>query len=135
MYRANVGRYQKNQLLLSSPGEILLALYDGSIRFARQARVAIENKDPATKGEKIGSTMAIIAELSSTLDHGQAPDLCSQLERLYDYLLERLQEASLNMDVVALDEVIMHLEKLRGTWEEAIQIAAKEAPETAASAT
>ena len=74
MYRANVSRYKQNQVMLSSPGEILLALYDGAIRFARQARVAIENDDPAVKGEKIGSVMAILAELTATLDHEQAPE-------------------------------------------------------------
>lgn len=132
MYRANVSRYKQNQVMLSSPGEILLALYDGAIRFARQARIAIENDDPAVKGEKIGSVMAILAELTATLDHEQAPDLCKQLEMLYDYLLERLQEASINMDVAPLEEVITHLEKLRETWGEAVRIAETEAKSAAA---
>jgi flagellar protein FliS len=134
MYRANVSRYQQNQVMLSSPGEILLALYDGAIRFSRQARIAIENRDPAVKGEKIGSVMAILAELTATLDHKQAPDLCKQLEMLYDYLLERLQEASMNMAIEPLDEVIVHLEKLRETWGEAVRITENEAKVTAADA-
>lgn len=126
MYRANVSRYKQNQVMLSSPGEILLALYDGAIRFTRQAKVAIENRDPSVKGEKIGGVMAILAELTATLDHEQAPELCRQLEMLYDYLLERLQSASLNMTTEPLDEVITHLEKLRDTWAEAVDIAENE---------
>lgn len=127
MYRANVSRYKQNQVMLSSPGEILLALYDGAIRFSLQARIAIDNGDAAVKGEKIGSVMAIIAELTATLDHEQAPELCRQLEMLYDYLLERLQEASIHMDVLPLEEVITHLEKLRDTWGQAVRIAENEA--------
>jgi len=132
MYRANVSRYKQNQVMLSSPGEILLALYDGAIRFSRQARIAIENRDPAVKGEKIGSVMAILAELTATLDHEKAPELCKQLEMLYDYLLERLQEASMDMATEPLDEVIVHLEKLRQTWGEAVRIAENQAKAAAA---
>lgn len=126
MYGANVNRYKKNKVLLSDPGEILLALYDGAIRFCKQARIAIENNNPAQKGQKIGSVMAILTELSATLDHDRAPELCDNLARLYDYLIDRLQTASGDMDVVPLDEVTVHLQKLRETWGEAVRIAAQE---------
>ncbi len=126
MYQGNVNRYKQNKVMLSSPGEILLALYDGAIRFCRQARVASEEKNPAEKGQKIGSVMAILTELSATLDHDRAPDLCENLARLYDYLIDRLQFASINLDTEALDEVTQHLERLRETWAEAIRVAAQE---------
>ena len=71
--------------------------------------------------------MAILTELSATLDHDQAPELCENLARLYDYLIDRLQTASTQMDVTALDEVTVHLQKLRETWGEAVRIAAQEA--------
>ncbi len=126
MYGANVNRYKKNKVLLSDPGEILLALYDGAIKFCKQARIAIETNNPAQKGQKIGSVMAILTELSATLDHDRAPELCDNLARLYDYLIDRLQTASGEMDVAPLDEVTVHLEKLRETWGEAVRIAAQE---------
>ena len=128
MYGANVNRYKKNKVLLSDPGEILLALYDGAIKFCKQARIAIETNNPSQKGQKIGSVMAILTELSATLDHDRAPELCENLARLYDYLIDRLQEASSEMDVAPLDEVTVHLEKLRQTWGEAVRVAAQEAP-------
>ena len=127
MYGANVNRYKKNKVLLSDPGEILLALYDGAIKFCKQARIAIETNNPSQKGQKIASVMAILTELSATLDHDRAPDLCENLARLYDYLIDRLQEASSEMDVAPLDEVTVHLEKLRQTWGEAVRVAAQEA--------
>jgi flagellar protein FliS len=126
MYGANVNRYKRNKVLLSDPGEILLALYDGAIKFCKQARIAIENNNPAQKGQKIGSVMAILTELSATLDHDRAPELCDNLARLYDYLIDRLQVASGEMDVGPLDEVTVHLQKLRETWGEAVRIAAQE---------
>mgnify|MGYP001366783414 FL=1 len=126
MYGANINRYKKNKVLLSDPGEILLALYDGAIKFCKQARIAIETNNPAQKGQKIGSVMAILTELSATLDHDRAPELCDNLARLYDYLIDRLQAASGEMDVAPLDEVTVHLQKLRETWGEAVRIAAQE---------
>ena len=126
MYGANVNRYKKNKVLLSDPGEILLALYDGAIKFCKQARIAIETNNPSQKGQKIGSVMAILTELSATLDHDRAPELCDNLARLYDYLIDRLQAASGEMDVAPLDEVTVHLQKLRETWGEAVRIAAQE---------
>ena len=126
MYGANVNRYKKNKVLLSEPGEILLALYDGAIKFCKQARIAIETNNPAQKGQKIGGVMAILTELSATLDHDRAPELCENLSRLYDYLIDRLQEASSEMKLEPLDEVTTHLEKLRETWGEAVRVAANE---------
>jgi flagellar protein FliS len=129
MYQGNVNRYKQNKVMLSSPGEILLALYDGAIRFCRQARTAIEEKNPSVKGQRIGSVMAILTELTATLDHDKAPELCDNLARLYDYLIDRLQHASISLDLDALDEVTRHLERLRETWAEAIRVAAQEEPQ------
>jgi flagellar protein FliS len=126
MYGANINRYKKNKVLLSDSGEILLALYDGAIKFCKQARIAIEGNNPAQKGQKIGSVMAILTELSATLDHDRAPELCDNLSRLYDYLIDRLQTASSEMDLTALDEVTTHLVKLRETWGQAVRVAREE---------
>ena len=49
---------KKTGVMLSSPGEILLALYDGAIGFKPSKCIAIEGNDPGTKGQKIGSVMA-----------------------------------------------------------------------------
>jgi len=129
MYRSSYNRYKENRVMLSSPGEILLALYDGAIKFCRQARIAIEGNDPGTKGQKIGSVMAILTELSATLDFEKAPELCENLSRLYDYFIDRLQVAGRDMDVEPLDEVTAHLERLRDTWAEAVRIAETEQEE------
>tara|TARA_Y100001934_G_C12247557_1_gene723416 strand:+ start:414 stop:821 length:408 start_codon:yes stop_codon:yes gene_type:complete len=117
----NANKYQRNQILLSNPGQVLLALYDGAIRFARWSRVHIENGDHQAKGENISKTMDVLAELSATLNHEAAPELGEQLDMIYNYLLGRLWEASRDMSVEPIDEVILHLEKLRQTWGEAVR--------------
>ncbi|RYF11912.1 MAG: flagellar export chaperone FliS [Deltaproteobacteria bacterium] len=118
--------YTKTKYNTASRGDLLLAMYDGALRYAHVARAAILAKQPGKKGEAISALMAVIAELSNTLDHSKAQSLCDNLMRLYSYFLERVQQASLRMDVEPLDEVIGHLQSLRETWAQAVRIAERE---------
>jgi len=112
----SVHRYRENQLLTASPGQILVALHDGAIRFAEQAKLAILAGDATAKGQAVGRALAIISELNSTLDHERAPDLCARLQRLYNYMAERLSVASLQMQTEPIEEVVGHLQGLRESW-------------------
>ena len=42
-------QYQQNQILTASPEQILVMLYDGAIRFTRQAMQGIETKNTSLK--------------------------------------------------------------------------------------
>ncbi|RKX24619.1 MAG: flagellar export chaperone FliS, partial [Candidatus Zixiibacteriota bacterium] len=50
---AYVNQYQNNQILNSSPEQILILLYDGSIRFCRQAIHAMDAGQRTVQAEKI----------------------------------------------------------------------------------
>lgn len=113
-------RYRQVAVETASPGAVLLALYDGAIRFGREAIEAIGGKDYARKGERISRIMAIVGELNATLDHRRAPDLCAHLEQLYDYMLSRLVTANHEMDAGAVEEVVGLLDTLREGWREAV---------------
>ncbi len=111
--------YRQVDAQTASPGQILLRLYDGAIRFTRQAQAAIEAGKPAEKGVYIHRTMAIIDELITALDHEAAPELCGNLERLYLYLIDQLTLANMRMDPGPCGEVIEHLTALQSAWEQA----------------
>ena len=123
-----VNRYRENQIMTASREQILLALYDGAIRFAQQACDAIAARDPAAKGKAIGRAIAIVGELNGTLDHGKAPELCANLSSIYNYMLARLNEGSAKMQTAPIEEVIGHLQGLRETWQKAIFASAHEQP-------
>lgn len=112
--------YKNVSAQTATPGQMLLMLYDGAIRFAKQAKEAIETGDPAAKGRYINKVMAIIDEFIAALDHESAPEFCANIEQLYLYLNDRLSYANSRMDVDALDEVIDHLAKLRESWGQAV---------------
>jgi len=113
-------KYRAAQIESASPGQILLALYEGCIRFCRTAQVHIEAGDVAAKGQAISRAVAILGELRSTLDHEVAPELCDSLERLYVFFQQQLSLANIRMDAGAIAPVIRMLGDLRDAWQTAI---------------
>ena len=117
-----VNQYQQNQIATASREQILLMLYDGAIRFCRQAKMGLKENDMAVKGKYIGKTMAIIAEFSNSLNHDIGGEIAGNLDALYGYMLRELSQANVNNDPDKLEIVITMLKDLRETWAEAIEI-------------
>lgn len=113
-------KYRATQIESASPGQILLALYDGCLRFCKRAQQEIIDGDVAAKGIAISKAGAIIGELRGTLDHKVAPELCEQLDRLYVYFQEQLGLANIRMDPAPLVPVIKLLTDLRDAWGQAV---------------
>jgi flagellar protein FliS len=113
-------KYKAAQIESASPGQILLALYDGCIRFCRSAQAQIEAGDVAAKGQSISRAVAILGELRSTLDHEVAPELCDSLERLYVFFQQQLSLANVRMDAAAIGPVVRLLGDLRDSWSTAV---------------
>ena len=120
-------RYTEIRNATSTPGELLLALYDGLFRFLNGAKLCIENKQLPRARELISKSHAIISELTIALDHDVAPELCAQLEGLYGFCIDRLQVASRKSDLAAIDEVKRVLTPLREAWVIAVPKAIQEA--------
>ena len=114
--KSSYQRYRAAKIQAASPAQIMVMLYDGAIRFAKIAKQKIEADDLAGKGTYVGKVQAIISELMSSLDFSIAPELCTQLEQLYIYIMEQLTEANLSVGVAPLDEVIGLLTPLREEW-------------------
>jgi len=119
---AYVNQYQNNQILNASPEQILILLYDGSIRFCRQAIQAMDAGDRTTQAEKISRTMAIVGEFANTLNHEVGGEIAIDLDALYAFMTRELLRANLENDRSALETVESLLSGLRITWVEAIEI-------------
>ncbi|MFO0635122.1 MAG: flagellar export chaperone FliS [Nannocystaceae bacterium] len=120
MSLAAARKYKTTQIESASPGQILLALYDGCSRFCRAAQAQILAGDTAGKGVSISKACAILGELRGTLDHKVAPELCDQLDRLYLFFQEQLSLANIRMDAAAVTPVIKMLGELREAWGQAV---------------
>ena len=62
-------RYNQVRMTTSTPGELLLALYDGLFRFLNQAKVCLQAKQMPRARELLSKAYAILSELYIALDH------------------------------------------------------------------
>ncbi len=115
-------QYQENQIATASREQILLMLYDGAIRFCKQASLAIKNDDPDNKGKYLGKAMAIISEFSTSLNHEIGGDISKNLDALYAFMLSELTKANIKNETQPIDNTCSMLCELRATWAEAIDI-------------
>ena len=119
---AYINQYQNSQILNASPEQILIMLYDGAIRFCRQAKQAMASGDKLVQGEKISKTMAIVCEFSNSLDRKVGGEIADDLDALYDFIIRELTRAGRESDPKALETVDTLLSDLRQTWVEAVEI-------------
>ncbi|MEZ4483765.1 MAG: flagellar export chaperone FliS [Syntrophotaleaceae bacterium] len=123
---AYLNQYQSTQVDTASREQILIMLYDGAIRFTRQAIHAMENGDRNGKMVGIQKAMAIIAEFRNTLDHKIGGEIAANLDALYAFMIQSLTQANLKNDPQPLKVVDDLLSDLRATWKEAVEIARNE---------
>ena len=113
-------QYSQNKVLTATPGELTLMLYDGIIKFAKRAKVAIEQKNIKEANENLVRAQNIVRELMLSLKTNY--EVGMQLHRLYDFMLNHLIDANIRKDTKYVDEVIELAQDLHDTWKEAIKL-------------
>ena len=113
--------YNRTRVQTADRGQLLLMVYDAAIRFTREARRRIEEKDIVGKGVMIDKAYAAVAELRKTLNIDQGQEIARSLDRLYAYLLRQITLSNIKSDAAALTVVLQVLEDLRNTWEQVIE--------------
>lgn len=108
--------YLRTKILTASPEELRLMLYEGAVRFCNQAKQALEQEDYENSYTCLMRAQKIVLELSTSLDHQAAPEICDRLSALYSYIYRRLVDANMERDVKAVDESITLLEYETETW-------------------
>ncbi len=112
--------YKQNAAQTASPGELTLMLYNGCLKFIKQAKSALEQQQMEEKNKYILKAQDIIRELMLTLNPDV--DISKNMLQLYDYMLQRLIEANIHNDPALLDEVEGYVTEFRDTWKEVIQL-------------
>lgn len=113
-------KYRQNAVQ-TSPGQLLIMLYDGAIRFVLAAVDGINQKDHIKSNTNFGKAQAIISELRATLDHSY--DIAENLEKLYEYMNYLLIQANIKKNTDPAEEVLGYLKELREVWVEANKMA------------
>ncbi|NMA95831.1 MAG: flagellar export chaperone FliS [Clostridiales bacterium] len=113
-------QYENQNVMTASAGELVLMLYNGFLRFLRQAIEYIQGNEIEKAHNSILRAQAIIEELMFTLDADY--EISKSMEQLYDYMGGRLVDANISKDIETLNEIIDLMVDLRDTWAEAIKI-------------
>ncbi|MEO8182517.1 MAG: flagellar export chaperone FliS [Deltaproteobacteria bacterium] len=122
-----VDRYKQVRASTSTPGELLLALYDGLFRFLNGAKACFENQQAPRGRELVGKARAVVSELLLALDHSAHPELCGNLASVYDFALSRLSDANRDAQPKPIADVLRVLTPLREAWALAVPKATAEA--------
>jgi len=109
--------YSQNNVAIESPEKLIKMLYEGILRFASQAKKAIEDKDVEKRTYWINRTSAIYAELIHSLNY-DGGQIAYYLRGLYTYQLQLLSAANLKNDTAKLDEVINVARGLLEAWKD-----------------
>ena len=113
---AHTAAYRQQSVLTATPGQLVVMLYDGCLRFLHQASYAMREGQRAAATDKLGRAGAIVDELLSTLDLEQGGVVASRLQGIYVFCQRHLMEARLANDPEMVDKVSELLGELRGAW-------------------
>jgi len=120
-----LARYKNVQVTTCSPTELVVMLYDGVVRFTREAQQALKEGDRARAGERTSRAHAILEQLLVTLDRKHDPALAERLEGVYGFCMRRLMDANASKDAAAFDDVPRVLVPLRDAWADVARRAGK----------
>ncbi len=109
--------YAQNNVGVESPAKLVEMMYEGVLRFNAQAKKAIKDGDIEKRAYWINRSIAVIAELLSTLNY-DAGDVSAYLDGLYTYQIKLLTEANIKNDPSSIDTVNKVFKGLLEAWRE-----------------
>jgi len=113
--------YLRTRVMTATPEQLQMMLYDGALRFAQAAKIALTEKNYEQSYHNITRVQKILSELICTLKHNVYPELCDRLTALYQYAYKQLMQASMKHNMAAMDEALNVLTFQRETWSMLLQ--------------
>jgi flagellar protein FliS len=108
--------YKQQSILTATPGQLVVMLYDGCLRFLHQAAYAMREGNVNEADARLQRAEAIIDELHATLDMEKGGVVASRLQGIYVFCSRHLLEARLARDPEMIERVSELLGELREAW-------------------
>jgi len=123
--------YQEHSLDGASPVDLVVALYDGIIRFLYAAIGAVERRDVRGRRVAVKRALAILIHLQARLrmDIGGRP--AEVLSEFYASMFALILQASVGNSTERFEEVIGFVRTIRDTWRQVAAETPRETPQTA----
>lgn len=114
--------YRQVATKTATPGQLVLMLFDGALRFLDKALVGFDLDDPLDSNLAINNNILkaqeIIRELNVSLNLELGGEFASTMRRLYNYYDLQLAQSNLKKDPEGVRLVIRLLSVIRGAWAE-----------------
>jgi len=108
--------YTESAVLTADPGQLVVLLYKGAVRFATQAAAEIDAGRADRAWATVRRAQAIVDELNYTLDMSQGA-IAEQLRSIYLFCRRQLLDGALRKDSHPLRDVARLLGELCQSWE------------------
>lgn len=86
--------YLESEILSAGPVRRVQLLYEGAINAIAKARVSVAAKDIPARAAQVNKAMAILTELSVSLDHSGGASVTWELAEIYDFAQRSLLDGS-----------------------------------------
>ncbi len=122
-YNANPWQsYRQVATKTATPGQLVLILFDGALRFLDKALVGFDLDDPLESNLAINNNILkaqeILRELNMSLNMELGGEFAATMRRLYNYYDLQLSQSNLKKDPAGVQLVIRLLSVIRGAWAE-----------------
>lgn len=123
--------YKSVAVTTATPGQLVLMLFDGALRFISAALQGFENEHVGRRIEQVNNnaikTQKILRELQGSLDLKVGGEFAQRMYALYDYMLEQLIRSNLSKDPAPMKIVEKLLGEIRDAWAQMLEQTRSEA--------
>jgi flagellar secretion chaperone FliS len=117
--------YQSVAITTATPGQLVLMLFDGALRFMAAAEAGFKIEDFLKRNETINNSIIraqdILRELQDSLDMGVEGDFSPRMYALYDFMLTQLTQANLKKEAAPIAIVSNLLGQIRDAWAQMLE--------------
>ncbi|WP_036800234.1 flagellar export chaperone FliS [Photobacterium marinum] len=107
-----------SQLTSASPHRVISMLMAGAIERLIQGKAAMQQGSIAVKGERLGKALDIVISLRSCLSMEDGGDIASNLDSLYDFMIQQIYKANQDNLPEPIDDVIDMLREIKAAWDQ-----------------
>jgi flagellar secretion chaperone FliS len=108
--------YRQHALASSNPVELVVALYDGVIRFLSDAIVAVEANDVRRRRQSVKRALDIYLHLQSRLRHDVDDKVAATLSQFYTAMFRNTLDASAANSREGFEQVIGQVSQVKEAW-------------------
>ena len=117
--------YKAIAITTATPGNLVLMLFDGALRFLSTALHGFQDESISKKNEDIHNnlikTQRILRELQCSLDLKLGGDFATTMFALYDFMIDQLQKANLAKEAGPIQVVERLLGEIRDSWAQMLE--------------